>query len=187
MNEELRKFEFDLEESRSLASRMAAFCAGKDCKKCILKTRPGGDCMSIEANKRLQVLQEQFRREVEAEEARRATQKTIEDMHNAMLTVKRDDWEIVNIKYAEDDTAAVAFIKKGTPLKPNMDPILTGDVKNPARARVMAIAKELTRTGCVGIACCECPFHDERSMDGRCFVSLIRERLERLNGGCVEG
>ena len=52
--------------------------------------------------------------------------KTKEEMFKAMMKVKQDDWEIVNIAYAEDTTTAVAFIKKGTPIKRNMELIEKG-------------------------------------------------------------
>ena len=67
--------------------------------------------------------------EYQAERARAAAireieerMKTREEMTLAMMSVKRDDWEIVNIEYTDGVTDAVAFVKRGTPLKPNMKP-----------------------------------------------------------------
>lgn len=185
MNEnELKKLKEELEESRILAVKMASFCAGKDCNTCILRTsHTDSNCMACLARKRLKQLEDLYGREHKANVARNEAQKTIEDMHKAMLTVKRDDWDIVNICYAEDDTTVVAFIKKGTPLKSNMNTLPTGDIRHTQRTRFMAIARELTNKGCANIVCRECPFFNEECKTSSCLVCLIRNRLTQLDKG----
>lgn len=120
-----------LAKENELGAKLTEYCIGTICSECPLNF-PNDLCAEIKSRQKRMYLEGEIEAEktrLEAEKTRikeESRRQTREEMIEAMRTVKHNDWDIVSICNAEDDTTAVAFIKKGTELKQNMNPLPEG-------------------------------------------------------------
>ncbi len=170
-----------LAKENELGAKLAEYCIGTLCSDCPLN-HPNELCAKIKSRQRRIYLEG----EIEAEKTRikeDSRRQTREEMIEAMRTVKHDDWDIVNICYAEDDTTAVAFIKKGTELKPNMEAVR--DTVTTEHDRIFKLAKEINKTlsdaNFCSFDCDKCPLNTKARVHGyTCVRFFVRDRLTEI-------
>lgn len=175
MSTKLEELEKRLNKARELIGNLDRYCCGTSCSSCIMQQN---GCGAAQAKSRVADLEAEIRSERNRVKTIEEAAKTREEMTKAMLSVKRDDWDIVNISYAEDDTTAVAFIKKCTELKPNMEPVKQKTDKD----RLFEVAREVAKKDvCNDLNCCECPMKIKfPGRDSECVKPYFRKRLKEL-------
>jgi len=178
MSTKLEELERRLKKAKELVTDLDRYCCGTACGACVLQERDG--CRATQAKRRVEDLKKETFDERNRVKAIEDGIKTREEMTKAMMSVKRDDWEIVNIAYTEDDTGAVAFIKKGTELKKNMEPVK----EKTNRELLFEAARKISENTCLGVPCRTCPMHVKQTNDVKtCIKPLVIKCLSELGEG----
>ena len=180
MSTKLEELEKRWEKEKELLAHLDRYCDNTRCSECVLNENQTR-CEKSKIVECIEDLELEIRNERNRVKTIEDAMKTREEMTKAMLSVKRDDWDIVNIAYAEDDTTAVAFIKKGTELKPNMEPVQ----EKTNRACLFEAAREASKKDvCTGVRCSTCPMFITQTNDAHaCIKPLVRKRLNELGEG----